>query len=66
MFTDKLKYTDSSYASELYELYENSVIDFNVSDEVFASDFNRYLNGEITLDMLIAEGSRKLAIYLNE
>lgn len=66
LFTDRSKYTDSSYASELYALYENSVIDFNVSDEVFASDFNRYLNGEITLDMLIAEGSRKLAIYLNE
>lgn len=66
MFTDELKYTDSSYARELYALYENSVIDFNVSNEVFASDFERYLNGKVNLDTLIEESDRKLAIYLNE
>lgn len=66
MLTDKSKYTDSSYARELYELYENSIIDFSVSDEVFASDFVGYLNGEISLDTLIEEGDRKLSIYLNE
>lgn len=66
MLTDKSKYSNSSYARDLYDLYENSIIDFSVSDEVFASDFDRYLNGEITLDTLIEEGDRKLTIYLNE
>lgn len=66
MLADKSKYTDSNYARELYALYENSVIDFNFSNEVFASDFNRYLNDKIDLDTLIEEGNRKLAIYLKE
>ena len=57
---------NSEYAKRLYALYENSVIDFNVSSEVFADDFDRYLRDEISLDELIKEASRKLAMYLNE
>lgn len=66
MLTDRSKYTDSSYAGELYAQYENSVIDFTVSDEVFTSDFGRYLNGEIDLDTLIRDAERKLTMYYNE
>ena len=57
---------DSGYAKRLHALYQNAVIDFNVSDEVFTDDFNRYLNDKITLDQLIKEAGRKLAMYLGE
>jgi hypothetical protein len=66
MLSDPAMYTDIEYIRQLYALYESAVIDFNISDEVFAEDFNRYLNGEITLDEMIAEADRKLAMYWNE
>jgi hypothetical protein len=66
LFADISKYTASNYAHELYKLYENSVIDFNVSNEIFASDFDKYLRGEINLDNFIIEAGRKLTMYLNE
>ena len=56
----------SGYAKRLHALYQDAVTDFNVSDEVFADDFNKYLNGQITLDQLIKEAGRKLAMYLGE
>lgn len=66
MFTDKAQYTDLNYAKELYNIYENSIIDFNISDEIFAVDFDRYLEGDISIDDFIKEADRKLAIYYNE
>ena len=66
MLTDPSLYTDSGCARSLYALYQNSVIDFTISDEVFMDDFDRYLNGKITLDELIKEAGRKLAMYLGE
>ncbi|MCL2030591.1 MAG: hypothetical protein FWG93_03515 [Oscillospiraceae bacterium] len=59
-------YSDSAYARRRRELYAGSVIDFNLSDEVFADDFDRYLRDEISLDTLIREAGRKLAMYRGE
>jgi hypothetical protein len=59
-------YTGSEYIKQLYSIYENSVIDFNISDEAFADVFDRYLRDEITLDQFITEADRKLRMYLNE
>lgn len=66
LLADKATYTDSDYAMGLYELYESSVIDFNISNEIVMDDFNKYLNDEITLDEMISEADRKLAMYLGE
>lgn len=66
LLADPSKYTDSSYARELYAIYENGMVDFSVSHEVFADDFGRYLQGEIDLDTLIEKGNRKLAMYYKE
>jgi ABC-type glycerol-3-phosphate transport system substrate-binding protein len=66
IFADLSKYSDYAFMRQLYVLYENSVIDFNISEEVFANDFDRYLQDEITLDQFITEADRKLRMYLNE
>ena len=66
MLTDRSLYTDSDYARSIYAFYQNTVIDFSISDEVFADDFDKYLNGQITLDQLIKEAGRKLSMYLGE
>jgi hypothetical protein len=66
MSTDSAMYTDSEYARRVYALYENSVIDFNIPNEIFAEDFDRYLRDEISLDELIKEADRKLAMYHGE
>jgi len=66
MFTDVSKYSNSEYVLELYRLYENSTIDFNVSDQIFEDDFNKYLNDELTLEKFIFEADRKLTMYYNE
>ncbi|MCL2030388.1 MAG: hypothetical protein FWG93_02470 [Oscillospiraceae bacterium] len=66
MLADPSAYTDSGYMRQFYALHANSVIDFNLSDEVFADDFDRYLRDEISLDTLIWEAGRKLAMYRGE
>jgi hypothetical protein len=66
MLSNASTYTNSEYAKRLYAIYENSVIDFNISDEVFADVFDRYVNDEIALDQFITEADRKLRMYLNE
>ena len=66
ILSDLAAYTNSEYAKRLHAMYQNAVIDFNVSDEVFADDFDKYLKDEITLDQLVKEAGRKLAMYLGE
>jgi hypothetical protein len=64
MFSDLSMY--SEYARQLHALYKESVIDFNIPNEIFAEDFDRYLRDEISLDELIKEADRKLAMYHGE
>jgi hypothetical protein len=65
-FMLKQEPTVSEYARRLHAAYVGSVIDFAVSEEIFADDFDRYLRGEIDLDTMIREADRKLAMYRGE
>lgn len=51
---------------DLYEIYSNAGIEFNISFEIFRSDFEKYLRSEMSLDEFIAEADRKYSAYHNE
>lgn len=60
------KLGDTEYINDLYEIYENASISFDIPFEVCRYDYEQYLYGNITLDECIAEMNRKLDVYLNE
>lgn len=66
MLSDKALYTDSSYARSLYSIYENAQVDFCCPKDLYFSEFQQYLNNELSLDDFITEADRKLKVYLNE
>lgn len=66
MFDDPSKYTDDPYVKSLFEVYRNGEISFDIPSEIYYNDFDRYLEGEITLDEFVSEADRKLSAYLNE
>lgn len=66
VLSDKSMYNDTSYMSDLYSIYENGEICFNVSSEIIFDDYFKFCSGEITLDSLITEADRKYSAYLNE
>lgn len=66
MLSDKALYSDSSYAQSLYRIYENAQVDFCCPKNLYFSEFEQYLNSELSLDEFIAEADRKLKAYLNE
>lgn len=63
---DKSLYSNTDYMRDLYGIYENGQICFNVSSEIIFDDYIKYCSGEIDLDNLISESDRKYAAYLNE
>ncbi len=63
---DKAGYDDSVYVNDVYQIYENSEICFNISGEIFFGDYGNYCAGSISLDEFIAEADRKLSAYMNE
>lgn len=66
MLADLSTYENTPFARDLYSIYENGEICFQIPSEIYADDFERYCADEITLDAFIAEGDRKLSAYLNE
>ena len=66
MLSDKNTYENTALAQDLYSIYENGEIYFQIPTEIYAEDFDRYCNDEITLEAFIAEADRKLLTYLNE
>lgn len=60
------KHGDTQYVKDLYGIYENASISFDIPFEVCRSDYENYLYGNVTLDECIAEMERKLDVYLNE
>ena len=60
------KLGDTQYSRDLYGIYENASISFDIPYEICRYDYEDYLYGNITLDECIDEMSRKLDIYLNE
>lgn len=66
MLADPDTYENTPLARDLYSIYENGEICFQIPAEIYANDFERYCADEITLDEFITEADRKLSAYLNE
>lgn len=66
ILSDKSLYSDTDYMRDLYGIYENGQICFNVSSEIIFDDYIEYCSGRLDLDSLILEADRKYAAYLNE
>lgn len=66
MLADPSTYENTPLARDLYAIYENGEICFQIPSEIYAEDFERYCADEITLDEFISEADRKLSAYLNE
>lgn len=66
MLADPTTYENTPFARDLYSIYENGEICFQIPSEIYANDFERYCADEITLDEFITEADRKLSAYLNE
>ncbi|MBD5129818.1 MAG: hypothetical protein HDT43_07830 [Ruminococcaceae bacterium] len=66
MLTDIETYENTTFAKDIFSIYQNGEIYFQIPSEIYAEDFERYRVGEITLDDFISEADRKLSAYLNE
>lgn len=66
MLSDKTMYSDTTCAADLYDIFANGVIGYAYPDELYRTDFTRFLSGEITIDEFIAEADRKLSAYRSE
>lgn len=66
LFTDKSGYSDTAVAKDMYNIFADGKVGYAYSDDIYRSDFERYLMGEIALDKFITEADRKLSAYLNE
>ncbi len=66
MLADQSTYEDTAFARDIYSIYQNGEIFFQIPTEIYAEDFERFCGGEITLDEFISEADRKLSAYLNE
>ncbi len=66
MLVDPSTYENTTFARDLYSIYENGEICFQIPSEIYADDFERYCTDDISLDAFIAEADRKLSAYLNE
>ncbi len=66
MLSDLSTYEHTPLAKDLYSIYKNGEICFQIPSEIYANDFERYCSDEITLDKFISEADCKLSAYLNE
>lgn len=66
MFADPSAYTDDPYVLSMLNIYQSGKISFEIPGEIYYDDFDRYLEGGVTLDEFITEADRKLSTYLNE
>ncbi|MBD5384313.1 MAG: hypothetical protein HDR72_04875 [Ruminococcaceae bacterium] len=66
MLSDQSTYENTAFAQDIYSIYQNGEICFQIPSEIYAEDFERYCAGEIALDEFISEADRKLSTYLDE
>lgn len=66
MLADQSTYESTAFARDIYSIYQNGEICFQISREIYGGDFDQYCADEITLDEFITEADRKLSAYLNE
>lgn len=63
---DEGEYSESETVKQMIKLCSDADIHFTYPSELYWDDFNKYLAGEISLDVFITEADRKLKAYLNE
>ncbi len=66
MLKDSEIFSSSSYYKSVSEIYNNCVIRFALSHEIFINDFYKYIEGDLELEELIATADNKLNTYLYE
>lgn len=66
LFQDRNKYPDQQAFDDLYQIFSQGEIVFNLPTEVYVEDFGKYLTGEIDLLALIQEVNRKIDTFLKE
>ena len=66
LFEGLENYTDTVYMQEVYTLYENGEIYFEMDAEIYTEPFWEYLNGSISLEEMISEADRRKSLFLGE
>ncbi|MGN1338932.1 MAG: hypothetical protein ACI4WS_01440, partial [Oscillospiraceae bacterium] len=66
LLADTDKYSDDDFTQSLYGVYSNAEVFVNVPSEIYWDDFDKYLNGEMSVERYIEEADRKLKVYLYE
>lgn len=51
---------------QINNIYQSSTVIMGIPDEIYYSDYEKYLADKITLDDFIFEASRKMSAYMNE
>ncbi len=59
-------FPESGLTKDLFQIYSDSKIYFELSEAMFWEDYMAYMGDEITLDAFIHEVERKADMYLNE
>ena len=57
---------DLNGEQQLNIIYQNSTVIMGVPNEIYYSDYEKYLSDKITLNDFIIEASRKMSAYINE
>lgn len=66
MRMEKDSYTDGEVMDSLYQLYENAEIVFSLPAELYWKPWEEYRAGNMTLEEMIQEADRKIAMYRKE
>lgn len=68
MLADKsvYPYSGSQLSDDLYDIYSDAAVIFELPKEIFWDDVNGYISGKTDIDSMIAEIERKTDIYINE
>ncbi len=66
MLVDKSTYTNTPFYDDLYELYANGIVRFDMDSNVYSETFASYLEGELELEEMITEIERRRLVYLGE
>lgn len=66
MRREKDSYTDGEVMDSLYRLYENAEVVFGLPAELYWKPWEEYRVGNITLEEMIQEADRKIAMYRKE
>lgn len=63
---DRSLYPETSVYDDIYEIYQNGSVYFQLPSDILMEDYHDYLENKIDIDTLVSEAERKLGIYKNE